>query len=132
VETPVDCDGELVPTSIYHTKQYKVTVAINCVAAEVLERGDIAIETTFLKGGGVTVNKRETTMILEMNCVDACVGWYWPCSIDAVVARRCDAPQDRRQRVDLVPRLRDDEDVELLVEDVTTQSYRLIANNIPK
>jgi len=74
----VDCDDVLVPTSIYHTKRYKVTVASNCVAAEVHERNDIAIETTFLKGDGVTVYKRETTMILEINCVDAYVGRYWP------------------------------------------------------
>jgi len=120
VETPLDYDGELVSTSIYHTKRYNVTVASNCVAAEVLERSDIAIEMTFLKGDGVTVNKRETTMILKITCVDACVGLYWPCSISAVVARR---------RV-LVPRLRDDEDVELLVDDVTTQRCRLIAKRL--
>jgi len=116
----VDYDGELVPTSIYHTKQYNVTVASNCVAAEVHERNDIAIETTFLKGDGVTVNRCETTMILKINGVDACVGRYWPCSINAVVARR---------RV-LMPRLRDDQDVALLVDDVTTQRCRLIAKRL--
>jgi len=120
VETPVDYDGELVLTSIYHTKQYNVTVTSNCVVAEALEGNDIAIETTFLKGDGVTVNRRETTMILKISCVDACVGRYWPCSISAVVARR---------RV-LVPRLRDDQDVELLVDDVTTQRCHLIAKRL--
>jgi len=120
VETPVDYDGELVPTSIYHTKQYNVTVASNCVAAEVLKRNDTAIEMTFLKGDGVTVNRRKTTVILKINCFNACVGRYWPCSISAVVARR---------RV-LVPRLRDDQDDEMLVDDVTTQRCRLIAKRL--
>jgi len=120
VVTPVDYDDELVPTSIYHTKQYNVTVASNCIAAEVLERSDIAIKMTFLKGDRVTVKKRKTTMILKINCVDACVGRYWPCSINVVVALR---------RV-LVPRLRDDQDVELLVDDVTTQHCHLIAKRL--
>jgi len=72
VETPVDYDDELVPTLIYHTKQYSVTVASDYLATEVHGRNDIAIETTFLKGDGVTVNRCETTMIQKINCVDAC------------------------------------------------------------
>jgi len=116
METPVDYDDELVPTSIYHTKQYNVTVASNCIATEVHKRNDIAIETTFLKDDGVMVNRRETTMILKINCVDACVRRHWLCSINAVVARR---------RV-LVPCLRDDQDVELLVDDVMTHTVVLL------
>jgi len=95
------------------------------VAAELFKRCDADLEASFLECNITSVDERQTTMILEVDSINACVRRYGSCGVDAATGR-CNTPQHGRRRL-FMPRLADHQDVQLLVDDATTQHLGFVA-----
>ena len=94
---------------------------------EELERGDSDVESPLLQPEELTVDERQAAVFVESQSVDVGVRLYGPSRVDTLVAGRRDTSQLCR-RAALMPRLSDDEDVQLFVDDGPTERRGLVAH----
>lgn len=95
-------------------------------ATEELKRGDSDVESSLLQPEKLTVDERQATVVVESQSVDVGVWLYGSSNVNTLVARRRDTSQLCRLTA-LMPRLSDDEDVQLFVDDGPTQRRGLVA-----
>jgi len=93
---------------------------------EELECGDSDVESPFLQPEKLTVDERQAAVVVESQSVYVGVRLYGPSRVDTLVAGRRDTSQLCRLAA-FMPRLSDDEDVQLFVDNSPTQRLGLVA-----
>jgi len=103
-------------------EQHQVMVADCRKTTHVLECRD----TLLLELDAVAVNERQTAMVLKVDRVDSSTRWKRSGGIDRTKPGGTVLLSDADSRV-FMPRLGDDEDVEVVISDNTAQRCRFIA-----
>jgi len=103
-----------------------VTVTDRRQTTHVLECRDADVEQFLLELDAVAVDKRQAAVVLEAYRVDNSIRWKRSGSVDTSKARWYCSFERCRLRV-FMPRLGDNEHVEVIISDCTAQRGRFVA-----